>query len=55
MPIAIAPSLCPGSTEIMPPRTDSAIYAPVLMETTRIATAHLFVNCTAFPEKYGSP
>ena len=34
MPMAWAPSVWPGSTEMMPPRTDSAIYAPVLMETT---------------------
>ena len=55
MPIAMAPSVWPRSTEIIPPRTDSAMYAPVLIETTMMATAHLFVNCTALAVKYGSP
>ena len=33
--------VCPGSTERIPPRTVSAIYAPVLMETIRMAANHM--------------
>ena len=33
MPMALAPSVWPGSIEIIPPRTLSAMYAPVFMET----------------------
>ena len=47
MPMAFAPSVCPRSTERMPPRTDSAMYAPVLMDTTRMDTAQILRNCTA--------
>ena len=36
MPIAAAPSVWPLSTEMMPPRTISAMYAPVFMETMSI-------------------
>ena len=36
MPMLIAPSNCPLSMEMMPPRTISAMYAPVFIETIRI-------------------
>ena len=55
MPMALAPSLWPRSMDRMPPRTDSAMYAPVLMDTTRIDTDHRFLNCMALFVKYGRP
>ena len=55
MPMAFAPSVWPGSMEMMPPRTDSAIYAPVLIETMRMAAVHMLVNFTALSVKYGRP
>ena len=41
IPMAFAPSVWPGSMEMMPPRTDSAMYAPVLMDTTMMAAAQM--------------
>ena len=41
MPMLLAPSVWPGSMEMMPPRTLSAIYAPVLMETIRMDAAQM--------------
>ncbi len=37
MPMAVAASFCPTSTLMMPPRMISAMYAPVLMETMKMA------------------
>ena len=36
IPMLIAPSNWPRSIEMMPPRTISAIYAPVLIDTIRM-------------------
>ena len=51
MPMALAPSVCPGSMEMMPPRTLSAMYAPVFMETMSIAAAHMLSNLYWLLEK----
>ena len=53
MPMAFAPSVWPGSMEMMPPRTDSAIYAPVLMETIRMDAAQMLSKRRALSVKYG--
>ena len=37
MPMERAASVCPRSMEMMPPRTISAMYAPVLMEMISMA------------------
>jgi len=55
IPMAFAPSVWPGSMEMMPPRTDSAIYAPVLIETTRIAAAQMLSKRRPPSVKYGRP
>ena len=36
IPMDMAPSNWPRSMEMMPPRTISAMYAPVLMDTMRM-------------------
>ena len=41
MPMAFAPSVWPGSMETMPPRTVSAMYAPVLMDTMKKPACHM--------------
>ena len=51
MPMALAPSVWPGSIEMMPPRTLSAMYAPVFMETMSIAAAHMLSNLYWLLEK----
>ena len=51
MPMALAPSVWPGSMEMMPPRTDSAMYAPVLMATIKSAAAKILSNRRALLEK----
>ncbi len=55
MPMAFAPSVCPAGMEMMPPRTDSAMYAPVLMDTTSRAAGQMPENFTALSVKYGRP
>ena len=41
MPMALAPSVCPGSTDSTPPRTVSAMYAPVLIDTITSAAGSI--------------
>ena len=54
MPMLFAPSVWPGSMEIMPPRTLSAMYAPVLMDTMMMAASQrpdVPRNCISPPVK----
>ena len=55
MPMALAPSVWPGSMEIMPPLTLSAMYAPVLMETMSIAATQTLSKRIALFVTYGTP
>ena len=45
----------PTSLAFTPPRTDSAMYAPVLTATTTNAASQTLFHCTALFVKYGKP
>ncbi len=51
MPMDLATSVWPESTDMMPPRTDYAMYAPVLMETPTMAATQIDVNLSALSLK----